>query len=183
MGFWDWIACITGVLGVILTIFESIWCWPLAMISVAISIIAFYTQHLYGDMSLNVFYLFSGLYGWVYWKQNKTKAFTVTRIKVKWITPIVISVVLQSILYYYLLNYFKSDQVIFDAILTACSFTCTFMMTKKWVENWLLWIAIDAAYVVLYVLKEMPTYALLYAFFTLMSAYGFYVWKKQLQIA
>jgi nicotinamide mononucleotide transporter len=180
MEFWDWIALVTGILGVLLTIFETIWCWPMALISVIISTVTFYNQRLYGDMSLNVFYFFSGIYGWIYWNQNKHKAFVVTHMNVKWILPITLSIIIQSIAYYYILSYFKSDQVIFDAILTACSFTCTFMMTKKWVENWLLWVIIDGAYVVLYLIKDMPTYALLYAFFTLMAAYGFYKWRKQL---
>ena len=75
-----------------------------------------------------------------------------------------------------------SDQILFDSILTACSFTCTFMMAKKWIENWVVWVIIDAAYVVLYIIKELPTYAILYGFFSLMALYGFYSWKKQLII-
>ena len=180
MAFGDWIALITGVLGVILTIFESIWCWPMALISVIISTLAFFKQHLYGDMSLNVFYFFSGIYGWYYWGKHKAITFKITRLPLKYIPLIVISIVVQSVLYYFILHHFKSDQVLFDSILTACSFTCTYLMTKKWLENWLLWVLIDGAYVFLYIIKEMPTYAILYTFFTLMAAYGYYAWKKQL---
>jgi nicotinamide mononucleotide transporter len=178
---WDVIALITGVLGVLLTVFESIWCWPMALISVIISTLAFYDQHLYGDMSLNVFYFFSGIYGWYYWGTHQKQSFNVSALPLKYLPLIIGSIVLQSILYYFILTLFRSDQVLFDSILTACSFTCTYLMTKKWVENWLLWVLIDAAYVFLYIIKEMPTYAILYSFFTLMAAYGFYAWKKQLQ--
>ena len=181
MEFWDVIALITGVLGVILTVFESIWCWPMALISVVISTITFYNQRLFGDMSLNVFYFFSGVYGWYYWNARKDQVFRVSPLPWKYLPWIIVSITVQSIAYYYILTYFRSDQILFDSILTACSFTCTFLMTKKWVENWLLWVLIDAAYVFLYIIKEMPTYALLYSFFTLMAAYGFYAWKKQLQ--
>lgn len=180
MVLWDWIALITGILGVILTIFESIWCWPMALTSVIISTLAFYKQHLYGDMSLNVFYFFSGIYGWYYWGKHQSIPFKITRIPSKYIPLTAISILAQSILYYYILRHFKSDQVLFDSILTACSFTCTYLMTKKWLENWLLWVLIDGAYVFLYIIKEMPTYAMLYTFFTLMAAYGYYAWKKQL---
>ena len=78
-----------------------------------------------------------------------------------------------------LLKYFKGDQVIFDAILTACSISATYMMTKKWIENWLCWVLIDFAYIVLYGIKDLWLYAILYFVFTLMAAYGFYTWKKQ----
>ena len=180
MELWDVIALITGVLGVLLTVFESIWCWPMALISVIISTITFYDQRLYGDMSLNVFYFFSGMYGWYYWNTHQKKSFRVSPLPLKYLPYIAISIVAQSILYYYILTFFRSDQVLFDSILTASSFTCTYLMTKKWVENWLLWVMIDGAYVFLYIIKEMPTYAILYSFFTLMAAYGFYAWKKQL---
>jgi nicotinamide mononucleotide transporter len=180
MTFWDIIALITGVLGVLLTVFENILCWPMALISVIISTIAFYDQHLYGDMSLNIFYFFSGIYGWYYWGSHQQQTFRVSVLPLKYIPFILAALALQSVLYYYILTYFRSDQVLFDSILTACSFTCTYLMTKKWLENWLLWVLIDAAYVFLYIIKEMPTYAILYSFFTLMAAYGFYAWKKQL---
>lgn len=180
MEFWDVIALITGVLGVLLTVFESIWCWPMALISVIISTLTFYNQRLFGDMSLNVFYFFSGIYGWYYWSSHRKQSFKVSPLPVKYLPVIALSIIIQSIAYYYILTFFRSDQVLFDSILTACSFTCTYLMTKKWVENWLLWVMIDGAYVCLYIIKEMPTYAILYFFFTLMAAYGFYSWKKQL---
>lgn len=181
MSFWDIIALITGILGVILTIYERIWCWPMALISVIISTTAFYNERLFGDMSLNVFYFISGIYGWYYWNKHKKDNFFISHLPLKHIPFILITIAIQSILYYYILSYFKSDQVVFDSILTACSFTCTYLMTKKWLENWLFWVLIDGAYVFLYIIKEMPTYAILYTFFTLMAAYGFYSWKKQLQ--
>ena len=179
---WDWIALLTGIAGVLLTIFESIWCWPVALISVVISGITFYSQNLLGDFSLQIFYFCSGIYGWFYWNRKKGNSFVVSNMPKKSILPIVLSIAIQSVIYYFLLRHFKSDQILFDSILTACSFTCTFMMAKKWIENWLIWIIIDAAYVVLYIIKELPTYAILYGFFSLMALYGFYSWKKQLII-
>lgn len=179
MEFWDVVALITGVLGVLLTIRESIWCWPMALISVIISIITFYQSRLFGDMSLNIFYFFSGIYGWYYWDTHKHQAFGVSSLPLKYLPHILVSIAVQAVAYYYILTFFRSDQVLFDSILTACSLTATYMMTKKWVENWLFWVLIDAAYVFLYIIKELPTYAILYSFFTLMAAYGFYAWKKQ----
>ena len=180
MNLWDWIALFTGVLGVILTIFQTIWCWPVALISVVISSIEFYNQRLFGDMSLNIFYFFSGIYGWFYWSKYKNVEFKVSKMPKPWFLYSILLIVFQSVIYFFILNYYKSDQIIIDAILTACSFTCTYLMTKKWLENWLIWILIDASYVILYIIKEMPTYAMLYSFFTIMAAYGFYQWKTQI---
>ena len=66
----------------------------------------------------------------------------------------------------------------FDATLTACSLTATYMMTKKWVENWFVWVLIDGAYVVLYGVKYMCVFAVLYLFFTIMAFYGWIKWRK-----
>jgi nicotinamide mononucleotide transporter len=171
------IALLTGVLGVWLTIKQNIWCWPLALISVIASFVEFYKQRLFGDMALQVFYFFAGVYGWYFWKINQKNSFEITKIKNKQIPFFILITVLQAVVYYYLLIYFKSDKVLFDAILTACSLTATYMMTKKWVENWLLWVFIDTAYVVLYFSKLMWAFALLYGIFALVAYYGWKKWK------
>jgi len=97
------------VLGVLLTVFESIWCWPMALSSVIISTITFYNQRLFGDMSLNVFYFFSGIYGWYYWGTHQKQSFKVSALPLKYLPHIVLSIVIQSVLYYYILTYFRSD--------------------------------------------------------------------------
>ncbi len=177
----DVIALITGIIGVLLTIKQSIWCWPFALISVIIQIIVFYNQRLFGDMSLNVFYFISGIYGWIFWEKKKNEVFVVSKISSKWVMLLTLITIIQSFIYFYMLRYFKSDQIVFDAILTACSITCTYMMIKKWIENWLFWIVIDGAYMILYFKKDMPLYAVLYGFFSVMVIYGYFLWKKQLK--
>lgn len=173
------IALITGVLGVLLTIKQSVWCWPAALISVITSSIEFYEQRLFGDMALQVFYFISGLYGWYYWGKNKADTFSVTRTpSSKWLI-LIGATALQFIVYYFLLQKFKGDKVLIDALLTAASITATFMMTKKWLENWLAWVLIDLTYVFLYGVKNMWLFAVLYLVFTIMAAYGYLQWKKK----
>lgn len=173
------IALITGTLGVWLTIKQTIWCWPFALIAVVASIIEFYEVRLFGDMALQIFYFFAGVYGWIYWKQQQQQIFEIKRMNLR-LVPILIAVTaLQAIIYYYLLIYFKGDRPVLDAILTACSLTTTFMMTKKWVENWILWVGIDATYIVLYALKDMWLFALLNLVFTIIALYGWFKWRKE----
>jgi nicotinamide mononucleotide transporter len=85
---------------------------------------------------------------------------------------------LQAAVYYRLLIYFNGDRPFLDGILTAASLTATYMMTKKWVENWLAWVLIDVAYVLLYCLKDMWLFALLYFLFAAMALYGWIKWRK-----
>jgi nicotinamide mononucleotide transporter len=85
----------------------------------------------------------------------------------------------QSIAYYFLLSTLRGDQALFDAVLTAASLTATFMMTKRWIENWLAWVIIDLAYVALYGIKNMWLFALLYFVFAGMAWYGWKQWKTE----
>jgi nicotinamide mononucleotide transporter len=181
MSLLDSIALIFGVLGVLLTIKQSIWCWPSALISVLASFAEFYNQRLYGDMLLQVFYFFSGIYGWYFWEKNKNATFTVQKINLKTIPLLLLVSAVLAIILFFILNYFKGDKVILDSILTALSLTATYMMTKKWIENWIAWVVIDFTYIILYTSKSMWLFAVLYFIFTLMAAYGFFRWKKLLK--
>lgn len=174
------IAFIFGILGVWLTIKQSIMCWPVSMIAVLASIVEFYEQHLYGDMSLQIFYLFAALYGWLFWNRLKSTGFMITKMNVKLWPLLILLVIAQSVFYIFLLSYFKGDQVVFDAILTACSLTATYMMTRKWLENWVTWVVIDLAYTVLYGIKDMWLFALLYLVFACVAAFGWIKWKRTL---
>src|SRR5690606_327023 len=77
------IALVFGALGVWLTIKQNIWCWFFALVSVVASIIEFYNERLFGDMSLQVFYFFAGVYGWIYWKKKQQETFTVKKMNLK----------------------------------------------------------------------------------------------------
>lgn len=168
-----------GALGVWLTIKQNIWCWFFALICVIASIVEFYNKRLFGDMSLQVFYFFAGVYGWVYWKKQQNEKFTVQKTPRTFIPVLLMATIAQSVLYYFLLLHFKGDQPLLDALLTACSLTATYMMTKKWVENWAAWVLIDGTYILLYGIKAMWSFALLYLLFTIMAYYGWQKWRKE----
>jgi nicotinamide mononucleotide transporter len=174
------IALIFGVLGVLLTILQKIWCWPAALISVIASSIEFYDQRLFGDMALQGFYFVSGIYGWYYWDKNKSVDFKIAHTPfISWIWMFA-ATLLQTGIYYIILKKFKGDKVIMDSILTAASITGTYMMTKKWIENWIVWVIIDAAYIFLYGIKEMWLFSVLFFVFTIMAGYGYYSWRKKI---
>ena len=78
-----------------------------------------------------------------------------------------------------MLKSFRGDQVLLDALLTAASLSATYMMTRRWTENWITWVGIDGTYVLLYLIKGMWLFALLYLFFTAMAYYGWIKWKEE----
>ena len=179
----SWIALVFGVLGVWLTIRQTIYCWPVSLVAVVASIAEFYYQRLYGDMSLQIFYFFAGIYGWVYWNSHASAEFKVARMELTFLPVMLLLTVLQALLYYFIISYFNGDRPVLDSILTASSLTATYMMTRKWIENWIAWVVIDGAYVILYGLKEMWLFGILYLLFAVMAYYGYLKWKTSLRSA
>lgn len=178
MSFLGIIAFATGILGVWFTIKQNILCWPLGLISVIASMMEFFFQRLYGDMSLQIIYFIAGIYGWIYWKKKQGEEFIVTRIVISESLILFAFTVIQSFIYYFLLIYFKGDRPFLDSILTAFSITTTYMMTKKYLENWLVWTVVDLTYVFLYGLKSMWLFAILNLIFSIIAFYGWLKWKK-----
>ncbi len=175
------IALVAGTLGVWLTIKQTIWCWPVSLVAVVVSVAEFYNERLYGDMSLQIFYFFAGVYGWIFWRKNRNRVFVARHMSQRYWPLLIIITVAQALLYYKLIVHFNGDRPVIDAALTAASLTATYMMTRKWVQNWVAWIFIDAFYVYLFISKEMWLFGVLYAFFTGMAFYGWVVWRRQVQ--
>lgn len=172
------IALVAGALGVWLTIRQTIWCWPVSLIAVVASIAEFYRERLFGDMALQVFYFFAGIYGWMYWNQQRKTAFVVRDMSPRTWPLLIGGTAFQALVYYKIILFFNGDRPLLDAILTAASLTATFMMTRKWVQNWITWVVIDTAYIYLYAVKDMWLFAVLYFIFAAMAFYGWMDWRK-----
>ena len=181
MSFLSLIAFVFGTAGVLLTIKRTVWCWPVSLVAVVSSTVEFFQARLFGDAALQVFYLGAGIYGWYYWNKREKKVFKVERIKKTAAYRLLFFTLLQAGLYYLILKKLKGDQVVLDSVLTAASLSATYMMTKRWLENWSTWVAIDAAYVWLYALKGLWVFAVLYLFFAAMAFYGWMKWRVELE--
>ncbi len=181
MGVLDIIACLFGILGVVFTIKQNILCWPIAIVGLLASFYAFYIQRLFGDAFLQLIYLIYSFYGWIYWNKHKQTDFSITFSPKKQLIFWGLITILLFIGIYSLLKYFKGDKILIDALLTSLSLTTTYMMIKKWIENWVLWVIIDVTYVFLYLSKAMYIFSLLYFIYALVAFWGFLEWKKILK--
>lgn len=178
----EWAAIATGLLYVILAAKQQPLCWPAGIISSALYIGINYKAALYLDAWLQVYYCGVGLYGWWLWKRRGTanqKALHISK------TPMNLWIILlltggaASVGLGALSDQFTDSPVpYFDATLTAFSLVATWMTARKLLENWVLWIAADAAYVVLYQQRGLPFTALLFLIFTFTAIAGYLTWRK-----
>lgn len=176
----EWVGTVTGFACVYLAAKQSIWNWPVAIISVAAYCILFYEYKLYGDAALQLYFMGTSVYGWYYWiKRKEAHAKPVVSLSRQGYANTVIAVALLSVLLGFFLKHFTDTNVPFaDGFCTAISFVAQLLMTRKVLQNWILWIVADACYVPLYLYKNLDLTAVLYALFLAIALMGYIEWRR-----
>lgn len=81
---------------------------------------------------------------------------------------------------YFLLSRFTNSTVPFwDAMTTAASIVAMWMLSRKYVEQWLVWLAVDLITVGLYLYKGIPLTAGLYALYSALAVAGYLRWRRE----
>lgn len=174
------VAVIFGVLYTVLMAKNKISCWIFGIIGSLLSIYLFIVYaKLYAEALLSVFYVFAGIYGWIMWKKQEVIEEVYQRKIMTHIKLISVGIVFSFLLFYVLIQFFKDAQKpLIDSFTTIFSFIATYLMAKKWIENWFYWIAIDGVSVYLYYSRGLEIYALLMFAYTIIVIYGYFEWKK-----
>lgn len=174
LGFFSTIACIY------LAAKENIFNWPISILSIVISATLYFDSHLFGDFALQFYFLFTAFYGWWFWANKKTEAVKpIVSIKtIHWIL-IIVAVLLLTVFLGYLLDKYTPTNVPYeDGFCTAVSLVAQIMLTRKILENWILWIIVDICYVPLLIYKNLNLYAVLYAILVIIAFKGYLDWRK-----
>ena len=176
----EWLGTVTGFGCVYLAARQNIWNWPVSIISVISYGILFFDYQLYGDAVLQLYFLFTAIYGWYYWikrkEEHKKPIVSLSPGRMAWIALAV--VVLAALLGLFLDHFTDTNVPYIDGFCTAVSFAAQFMMTRKILQNWLLWIVVDICYVPLYIYKNLMLTAILYVLFLWIAVMGYLEWRK-----
>lgn len=159
----------------------SIWLWLASIIMPAIYIFIYAESGFYADMGINIYYLIAGIYGWVVWfcKKGDKKCLLISHTPRKAILPMGgVFLALFFVIIYILHNFTDSTVVIGDSFTTALSVVALFMLSRKWVEQWLVWIVVDIVCVILYAHKGLYPTAILYALYSVIAVFGYLNWLK-----
>ena len=176
---------LTGAVGVWLTMKQNIWCFPIGMINVALYAILFFDPgiRLYADASLQVFYFVLLIYGWHLWTKPAMFKSHILPSYVKgnsWIKMLLLTIMGAIVLGVFLDYQTNADLPWLDSSLTSVSLLAQWMVARKKIENWILWIIADTIYIPLYIHKGLPLTAFLYFIFLLLAVKGFKDWKSTL---
>ena len=180
------LGAILGVLYIFFSIRQSILTWPVGLITSALYIIVFFQSKFYADMGLQVYYVIISIYGWYFWLKGKTSANSnsvqVRRVNKKLCLKLTgISVLLYFVILIILLNFTDSDVPYMDSFTTALSIVATWMLAKKYIEHWLIWIFVDLFSSGLYIYKNLWPTVILFLIYTVMAWLGYIEWKKDLK--
>jgi len=176
---------ILGVaLGLLYLWFEyraSIWLWAVGIVMPAIYIVVYYRAGIYADVGINVYYLLAGLYGWITWmrKARQDRPMPVSFTPKRYFTPLTLIFLLCfAAIAMILINFTGSTVPYSDSFTTALSIIALWMLSRKYVEQWLVWIVVDAVCVWLYIYKGLYPTAGLYALYGVIAVFGYLKWRS-----
>lgn len=180
------VGAVTGLLCVWLAARQQVWTWPIALVSVACYFIFFYQIRLYADMWLQMFFLVSNLYGWYEWLYGgkNHSELPVTRLSLSQQGLVLLAGAAASgLMGLYFKSFTNASYPLLDSALAAFSVVAQILLTRKKIENWVIWFIVDIAYVGMYWNKAAYVTAVLYFIFLIIAIQGFRDWKKTMQPA
>ncbi len=177
------------VLGVVFSILylffsirQNILLWPMGIISALLYMVVFYQSKFYADMGLNGYYFFISIYGWILCRQtdkDPAKELSVTRIHLRMAGLLLVITVLSFFGIGVILDKFTDSPIPYwDAFTTAVSFTATWMLARKILEHWILWIIVDLVSMGLYLYRGLYPTLVLFAIYSTMAVIGYFEWRK-----
>jgi len=195
---------VTGIIYVFLEIRQTIWLWPVGLITSAVYIWVFFTSKFYADMSLQGYYLIISCLGWYWWAKATGPSAQGTDQKKEWengregewesgelrvthlklrtgIVLAIVFVLLYTLMWFVLTRLTDSPVPVRDSFITSLSIVATWMLARKIYEHWFLWIIVNFVSAVFFMTRGLYPTVILYAVYGIMSFVGLAAWKKTIR--
>lgn len=186
--FKNWIeivAVATGLAYIFLSIKQNIWCWLFGIISSVAYLYLCFVFKIYADMSLQAYYVIMGVYGWVHWARadsSSKEKLPVSSLKTNELfTALIVTLILFFIISQFLIRLTDSPVPYIDAFTTSLSFTATWLLARKIIEHWLIWIVVNVVSMGLYYYRGLYPTIILFTVLAVMAVVGYLEWKKELK--
>lgn len=182
------LGAILGLIYIYFSIRQNILTWPTGLLTSAFYVVVFLRSGFYADMGLQVYYVVISIYGWYFWLKGKRNVnVTENQLPVRttskkiWINLSGIFIIIFVAILYILLKFTDSNVPYLDTLTTALSIVATWMLAKKYIEHWLIWIFVDVLSIGLYIYKSLWPTVILFTVYTAMAFIGYVEWKKDLK--
>ena len=179
------VAAVFGVISVYLSTRQNIWSWPTAIVNVGLYIVFFFQTRFYADMGLQAVYLVLSIYGWYEWLYGgeNHSVLRVSRAPARLLALLAVMddaawVVLASLLH----RYTNAALPWLDSFMSTTSLIAQWLMTRKILENWAVWILLDIIYVPMWLSRGYYATAALYAVFLVLAVLGYRDWARSFRM-
>jgi len=176
----------TGAVCVWLAAVSDPWTWPIGIANNLLYLVIFTHAGLYADAGLQVVYAAISVYGIVRWRSGAASGGVrpVERGSRRELAWVGVALVAAALVLDQVLRYWTDSTVpAWDATTTAMSLAAQWLMSRRVIENWWLWIAVDVIYVPLYVYKGLAVTSALYLLFMVLCIVGLRDWRRELAAA
>ena len=177
------VAAAFGIVSVFLSTRQNVWSWPTSLVNVTMSAFVYFRQGLYATMALQAIFAAISIYGWYEWLfggKNKTEL-KVTRIPPGLRTLlIVLTAVATMVMWYVLSEYTPDSHPLIDTVFFTVSVTAQWMMARKYVECWPVWIALNCIAVPFFFIIRSYPFMIQYGVFLVLAVMGWRYWKASL---
>lgn len=180
------LGALCGLVYIVLSVRQNILTWPAGLISSLIYVAVFFQSKFYAGMGLQVYYVGISIYGWYFWLKGsrKEKHGEVAISKMKKSEAICATIAFPfifTVILLVLLHLTDSPVPYPDALSTSLSIVATWMLARKILENWLLWIVADLVSTGLYIYKGLWPTTVLFLIYTILAFIGYSQWKRSLE--
>ena len=164
--------------------------WIASIIMPSISMWIYLGKGIYADFAINIYYFVIAIYGYVVWtrkhrgnsaqgEDKKSSGLPIRHIPRESLAMCgAVFLLLWAGMYLALDNLTDSTVPLADSFTTALSIVAMWILARKYIEQWLAWIAVDIVSSGLYVYKELYFYAVLYAIYTVIAVVGYRKWQR-----
>lgn len=179
------IGALLGVAMVVCNIQQIHWGWPLALASSALYFLVFWENKLFGDASLQIFFVIMAAWGWWQWLRGVSddgQTLNVQTLSKQGLFKLIASsAMLWGLTGLFLLKFTTTDVPWWDAFPTALSIVATFLLGRKYIENWPMWILVNIVGMALFAYKGLWLTVGLYGAFAVMAVIGWRAWRFSLK--
>jgi nicotinamide mononucleotide transporter len=183
----EYVAVFTGIASVFYNRKENILVYPVGLINTIIYIYLSVKGHLFGEASVNLYYTVMSIYGWILWlkkdqQQHHIVVVTTSTAK-EWMQQLILIVVFYVVIFFaltYIKTSFAPGAIPWaDAFASATAYTGMWLMAKKKVESWIMWIATNAASIPLYFVKGFVFTSVYYVVLLILAIAGLIEWRRR----
>jgi nicotinamide mononucleotide transporter len=175
------VAVLLGIANILLIIRRSVWNYPFGIAMVTLYFFIFRDAKLYSDAGLQIFFVVVNLYGWWSWSRNRAEAgeVVVQRLGTEGLLAWIAGSAVATLGWGFVMSrYTDASYPFWDAGVAMLSVAGQILMTRRYLENWYWWIAVNAISIPLYIVKNLQLTAGLYALFLILAAAGLLQWRK-----